>query len=176
VIDRAAWGPLMSRMEVAAWVQVAVGVLALVITAMTATPALNALIQVSMGEGVPGSFRSAQGAIQLFVVVLVIATSLVFVSIGVAVIIGRLFALLGASAPYYAAFCVVIAMLLISAAGTLALLKLRVWLWPLLQATLCLILAGQAQVDSPKKEAFWSFMIIGTALCFLVALLNGALR
>lgn len=159
----------MNRMEVAAWIQVAVGVLALVITALTATPALNALVQASMGAGLPGSFQSAQGALQLFVVVLIMATSLVFVSIGVAVIIGRLFIMLGATAPYYAAFCVVIAMLLVSSAATIGLMKLRFWLWPLLQAILCLILAGQAQVDSAKKEAFWSFMIIGTAICFVTA-------
>jgi len=162
----------MNRMEVAAWVQVAVGVLALVLTALTATPALNAIIQAGSGDGVPGSFQSAQGAIQLFAVILVMATSLVFVSIGVAVILGRLFALIHAGAPYHAAFCVVVAMLLISVGTTLGLLGSSYWVWPILQAIICLILAGQSQVDA-GKETFWTLMIVGACLCFGVGLAVG---
>ena len=158
-------------MEVAAWVQVAVGVAALILTALTATPAINAILQqAASGSAASSPLHGTQGAIQLFAIALVVSTSLVFVSIGVAVILGHLFIMIKSSYPYHAAFCVVTAMILLPVGATIGILGNKLWMWPVLQAVLCILLAGQSQAD-PGKETFWGLMIVGTIACFFVGLM-----
>jgi glucan phosphoethanolaminetransferase (alkaline phosphatase superfamily) len=164
----------MSRAEIAAWVQVVLGGLSLILTSLTATPAINAAVRASSVQEYSGSFQGAQGAIQIFAVVLVMAASMAFLLIGLAVILGRLFTLIEASAPYHAAFCVAVALLLVAVTATTAFLGSGLWIWPLLQAIVCVILAGQAQVD-PGKETFWTLMIVGSVSSFLVGLSLGTM-
>lgn len=159
----------MNRMELAAWVQVAVGAIGLAVAALGLTPTINAILRATTSNGTSMPFQGTEGAVQLFALVLVVATSLVFVSIGVAAILGRLFSLIHASAPFYAAFCVVVAMLLISVGATMGLLGVSYWIWPVLQACLLVILAGQSQIDV-DKQGFFLLLFIGSVVCFVVGM------
>lgn len=152
----------MNRNEIAAWLQVITGIGGLIFTVMTATPSLNAISQASAGTGLPSGFAGAQGAIQVFLTVLLIIVCLAFLGIGLAVLLGGLFRQIGASSPYHAAFCVIIAIVCGAVALTLAVVGTLLWVLFMLLAMCACVVAGIAQVDA-GKETFWTLTCGGIA-------------
>lgn len=170
----------ITRAEISGWIQVALAVVGLFFTVKQAYPALGAIEQFSSGKGLPQEFQGAQGSIQVFLVILSMATFLMLLFVGLAVVLGGLFRHLDASAPRHAAFSLVSAVILGAAAFTLSIFGNLVWVPASLLCVLSIVLAGIAAVEKQGQDEsfFWIVTIGGIPAAvvfgiFVVGLMTG---
>ncbi|MDP2260649.1 MAG: hypothetical protein Q8J89_13135 [Caulobacter sp.] len=171
-------GKGMTRAEISGWIQVVLAIVGLYFTIKQAYPAIDALGQVGFGKGLPSNFQGSQGAIQVFLVVLVLMTLLMLLFVGLAVILGALFRQLDAKSPRHAAFSLVASVVLGAATFSLAMFGSLVWIPGALLSVLLMVGSGLAAVTSMEEEEgglFWVLVIVGIPASVLFGIFIAAL-
>lgn len=150
----------MTRAEVAGWLQLLVALVGLYLAVTNGGAALEAIGQVGAGQGLPSEFKGAQGAIRVFIFIVILITLLALFFVGLAIVLGGLFRHLGAIMPLHSAFALIAAIVLGSAGLTLAIFGNYIWIPLIFLAGVCAVCSGIAAYDE-TKEIYWPLGLVG---------------
>lgn len=164
----------MTRVEIAGYVQIVVGLVGIVLTALTAPAALDALGQISSGSGVPAEFAGVGGAIRVFVVLFVLIALLFLVALGFTITLSTLTRALGGANPLHVSGAIVCALLSFATCATLLVFSGMFWL-PAFVGGLVLLIMGFVGANDPDGGDFWGVFGLGLIpfiVCGIIALVS----
>jgi len=117
----------MSRLEISGYIQIVVGLVGIVLTILTAPALLDAVGQVSSGEGMPAEFSGVGGAIRVFCVLMILFVLVLLVILGLSTTLSALTRALGAKHPFLAALTAVAALVSLAVTVTLGAFESAFW-------------------------------------------------
>lgn len=151
----------MTRNELAAWLQVALGLAGLFVAVNQGGAALDAIGSIAGGNAsLPPEFAGSQGIVRVFLFLLVLVICGALSMVGLAILMSSLFRHIGAQHPHHVAFAFVVGLLLIVTAMTSGIFGNLIWIWAGGSAVLSLVSAGVAGVSKDSDE-FWATVAIG---------------
>lgn len=149
-----------TRTEIAAWLQVTIGMAALYFTIKSGGPSLEALTQVGVGGALPRDFMGAQGMIRVFLFLLALTTTLALVLVGLGVLLGAVFRRMGAALPNHASLTLIVAIVLLCLTVCFGAFSVPIWPGLGLLTLVALGCSGIAGVDE-TGEGYWVALVTG---------------
>lgn len=168
--------PRYSRRNLAAYIEIVIGVIGIALTLLTAPDLLKVAGLASVESGVPPELRGAEGAIRLFSVMFVLIVMVFLVLIGTSMLLSNLLERLGACYPFGSALTAVASLIGLAVTITLGLLESSLWV-PGFVGTLGLaVVSIVASIDDGKDEQKLGSTLTTTIIFLVLFLATWAIR